>query len=155
MHGADGVVVGHQYSLLGRVMHKKGAWVGVEDCERIPTDKTPVQVGAEQVARLRENSSETVKHIITADSEYLTEEMLDQAHERTQLLIRLRGNGPAPRTGRAASKGHFWTGEPTIACSIIGAYPNNAAMHIGMGPKVQIFEYHDLSPTTVFVVHVD
>ena len=108
VHGADGIVVGHQYSLLGRVMaprtatlHETGAWIGVEDCERIPTDKTPVQVGAEQgmavrgaIARLRDNSPETEKHIVTADSEYVTAEMLDQAHERTQLLIRLRGNGP-------------------------------------------------------------
>ena len=106
VHGADGIVVGHQYSLLGRVMaprtatlHETGAWIGVEDCERIPTDKTPVQVGAEQgmavrgaIARLRDNSPETEKHIVTADSEYVTAEMLDQAHERTQLLIRLRGN---------------------------------------------------------------
>ena len=32
VHGADGRVIGHQYSLLGRVMHEKGAWVGIEDC---------------------------------------------------------------------------------------------------------------------------
>jgi len=106
VHGAEGVVVGHQYSIFGRVMaprtatlHEKGAWIGVEDCERIPTDKTPVQVGAQQgmavreaMARLRENSEETIKHIVAADSEYLTDDMLDEAHERTQLLIRLRSN---------------------------------------------------------------
>lgn len=90
VHGADGVVIGHQYSLLGRVMHEQGAWVGVEDCARIRTDQTPVQVGAEQVARLRQMSTDL--HIITADSEYLTREMLDQAHERTPLLIRLKSN---------------------------------------------------------------
>lgn len=85
-----GNIVGHQYSLLGRVMHAAGAWVGVEDCERIPTSKTPVQVGCEQIARLRATSK--LKHIITADTEYLSQEMLDQASESTQLLIRLRGN---------------------------------------------------------------
>ena len=62
-----GNIVGHQYSLLGRVMHAAGAWVGVEDCERIPTSRTPVQVGCEQIARLRATSK--LKHIITADTE--------------------------------------------------------------------------------------
>lgn len=103
VHGADGVVIGHQYSLLGRVMHETGAWVGVEDCERIATDQTPVQVGAEQVARLRRTSASTCKHIITADCEYLTQDMLDQADARTELLIRLKSNRvlfqrPVPRT---------------------------------------------------------
>jgi hypothetical protein len=120
VHGAEGIVIGHQYSLLGRVMHTTGAWVGIEDCARIPTDKTPVQVGAEQVARLREMSSASasastnIKHIITADSEYLTREMLDQADPRTELLIRLKNNRvlyhrPTPRQpgqrGRPAKHG--------------------------------------------------
>lgn len=90
VHGADGNVIGHQYSLLGRVMYEKGAWVGVQDCTRIPTDQTPVKVGAEQIARLRQNSLR--KHIVTADCEYLTEDILDQADKRTELLIRLRSN---------------------------------------------------------------
>lgn len=90
VHGADGQVVGHQYSLLGRVMHAEGAWVGVTECGRIRTDQTPVQVGAAQVARLRQTA--TLPSIITADSEYLTREMLDQAHERTPLLIRMKHN---------------------------------------------------------------
>lgn len=114
VHGADGVVIGHQYSVLGRVMHASGAWVGVEDCERIATDQTPVQVGAEQVARLRQMSPSTCKHVITADSEYLTHEMLDQADGRTQLLIRMKNNRvlyhhPKPRKsgqrGRPAMHG--------------------------------------------------
>ncbi len=108
VHGADGVVIGHQYSLLGRVMHPTGAWVGVEDCTRIPTDKTPVQIGAEQVVRLRQTSAATSKHIITADSEYLTADLLDQADVRTELMIRLKNNRvlyhrPAPR--RAGQRG--------------------------------------------------
>lgn len=113
VRGADGNVIGHQYSLLGRVMHEQGAWVGIEDCQRISTSSTPVQIGAEQIARLRQSSS--LKHIITADCEYLTEAILNQANERTQLLIRLRSNrvfylppnprrpgqrGPTPKHGR-------------------------------------------------------
>jgi hypothetical protein len=90
VHGADGQVIGHQYSLLGRVLHAEGAWVGVTHCERIPTDRTPVQVGAAQVAQLRQRA--TLPSIITADSEYLTQEMLDQAHDRTPLLIRMKSN---------------------------------------------------------------
>jgi DDE superfamily endonuclease len=100
VHGADGTVVGHQYSLLARIMHAVGAWVGVVDCARVPTARTPVQIGAEQIARLRENTKG--KCIITADCEYLTKEILAQAHERTALLIRLKGNrtmycAPPPR----------------------------------------------------------
>ena len=77
VHGADGNVIGHQYSLLGQVMHEKGAWVGIEDCRRIPTASTPVQIGAKQIATLRETSQ--LKHIITADCEYLTKPILAQA----------------------------------------------------------------------------
>lgn len=106
VHGADGQVIGHQYSLLGRVMHNEGAWVGVTDWARIPTDKTPVQVGAAQVAQLRQTASRPC--IITADSEYLTQEMLDQANERPPLLIRMKSNRVlyrAPRPRRAGQRG--------------------------------------------------
>ena len=109
VHGADGNVIGHQYSLLGRVMHERGAWVGIEDCQRIPTESTPTQIGAAQIARLRQTSS--LKHIITADCEYLTEPILDQANPRTELLIRLRSNRVfflppvEPRPGKRGPKG--------------------------------------------------
>ncbi len=106
VHGADGQVVGHQYSLLGRVMHESGAWVGVTDCERIRTDQRPVQVGAAQVAQFRQTA--TLPSIITADSEYLTQDMLDQAHERTPLLIRMKHNRVlyhAPRVPRRRAPG--------------------------------------------------
>lgn len=90
VHGADGRVVGHQYSLLGRVMHETGSWVGIVDCERIATYQSALNVGATQVARLK--TSAQLPRIISADSEYPTAEMLDQADEQTHLLIRLRGN---------------------------------------------------------------
>ena len=90
VHGADGTQVGHQYSLLGRIMHAPGAWVGVFDCERIATCKTPVQVGAEQIQRLRQTIKR--KCIITADSEYATREIIEKASETTAILVRLRSN---------------------------------------------------------------
>jgi hypothetical protein len=152
VHGADGNVIGHQYSLLGRVMHEKGAWVGIEDCQRIPTDRTPVQIGAEQIARLRQSSS--LKHIITADCEYLTEAILDQADERTQLLIRLRSNrvfyglpnprrpgqrGPTPKHGRKFKLGDARTlGKPA------GVFTLNTQD----GEKIEIAVFKNLHPTS-------
>ncbi len=111
VHGADGRVIGHQYSLLGRVMHEQGSWVGIVDCERIATHQTAAGVGATQIARLK--ASATLRRIISADSEYPTELILDQADLQTYLLIRLRGNNklfgePAPRPEgkRGAPKKH-------------------------------------------------
>lgn len=90
VHGADGVEVGHQYSLLGRVMHAKGSWVGVVDVERIATYQTPTKVAAAQIDRLKLQA--ILKRIIAMDSEYVTGEILDTADEVTRLLIRFRGN---------------------------------------------------------------
>jgi hypothetical protein len=111
VHGADGVVIGHQYSLLGRVMHETGAWIGVCDCERIPTDRTPAQVGAEQISRLAQNTAR--KCIITMDSEYGCEEILAKASENMTILVRLRSNrtlykqpDPRKRGQRGAPKKH-------------------------------------------------
>lgn len=100
VHGADGREVGHRYSLLGRVMHESGSWVGIVDVERIATHQSPSRVGAAQIERLK--TTATIACIIGADSEYPTTWILDQADERTHLLIRLRGNNklygePAPR----------------------------------------------------------
>ncbi|MCW5968306.1 MAG: hypothetical protein KIT57_24050 [Blastocatellales bacterium] len=111
VHGADGRVVGHQYSLLGRVMHEQGSWVGIVDCKRIATHQSALKVGAEQIAGLKQWA--TIKSIITADSEYPTEDILDQADEHTRLLIRLRGNNklfgepePRPPNKRGAPTKH-------------------------------------------------
>lgn len=90
VHGAEGIVVGHQYSLLGRVMHETGSWVGVVDCQRIATHQTPTRVGADQIAQLK--ASAQLPCIITGDSEYVTDEILDEADEKTRLLIRFRSN---------------------------------------------------------------
>jgi hypothetical protein len=112
VRGADGCVIGHQYSLLGRVMHSAGAWVGVVDCDRIPTDKTPVQVGAEQVTQLRQLA--ILPSIITADCEYLTREMLDQAHERTPLLMRMKHNRVLYHAPKPCRGGRRQPGRPKL-----------------------------------------
>jgi DDE superfamily endonuclease len=100
VHGANGREVGHRYSLLGRVMHESGSWVGIVDVERIATHQSPSRVGAAQIDRLK--TTATIPCIISADSEYPTAWILDQADEQTYLLIRLRGNNklygePEPR----------------------------------------------------------
>lgn len=107
VHGADGVVIGHHYSLLGRVMYETGSWVGMVCCQRIATYQTPSQVGAAQIERLKAHSNQP--RIITADSEYVTDEILDQADETTRLLIRFRSNrklfsAPEPRPDRARGR---------------------------------------------------
>lgn len=91
VRGAEGQVIGHQYSLLGRVMHVQGSWVGVTDIQRIPTATSPTHLGAQQVARLKAVCATPV--IVTGDSEYFTEDLLLQAQPgRCELLIRLKGN---------------------------------------------------------------
>jgi hypothetical protein len=109
--GADGRVVGHQYSLLGRVMHEQGSWVGIVDVRRIASYQSPLQIGAAQIAELKRQA--TLPRIISADSEYPVGEILDQADEQTRLLIRMRGNNklfaepePKPPGSRGAPKKH-------------------------------------------------
>jgi hypothetical protein len=111
VHGADGRVIGHRYSLLGRVMHEQGSWIGIVDCRRIATHQSPQVVGATQVALLKEQG--TLRRIIAADAEYPVADMLDQADEKTRLMIRLRGNNklfgepePRPPGKRGAPKKH-------------------------------------------------
>ena len=96
-HGADGVEVGHQYSLLGRVMHAKGSWVGVVDVERIATCQTPTKIGATQIDQLKLNAR--LKRIVAMDSEYVTGEILDTADEVTRRLIRVRKSLPVRSSG--------------------------------------------------------
>jgi hypothetical protein len=113
VHGADGRVVGHQYSLLGRVMHVQGAWLGVVDCQRIGTDTTPVALGAAQVAALKGHTPQPF--LVLADSEYATTALLDAVQPgQCELLVRLRGNrvlldAPPPRApgqrGRSRTHG--------------------------------------------------
>lgn len=103
VHGADGVVVGHRYSLLGRVMYDSGSWVGITDCRRIETTQTPTAVGASQLRNLKALSKLPV--IVSSDAEYVTDAMLDQAEERTRLLIRLKGNRKLFRAPKAKTPG--------------------------------------------------
>jgi hypothetical protein len=98
VHGAQGVQVGHQYSLLGRVLHTQGSWMGLVDGERIATSTTPTAVAATQIQRL--HRAARLPLLITADSEYVTEAVLDtlcdaQAEPEAvplYLLLRFKGN---------------------------------------------------------------
>jgi hypothetical protein len=127
VHGAAGVQVGHQYSLLGRVLHAQGSWVGLVDGERIATSTTPTALGATQIQRLRRTAR--LPLLITADSEYVTEAILDTLCERDSgaerdssvgaesgavplyLLLRFKGNRslyaapPDPKDRRPGQRG--------------------------------------------------
>lgn len=103
VHGADGIVVGHQYSLLGRVMHARGSWVGVVSCERIETHQKPASVAASQLRGLKKLSRLPV--IATGDSEYVTDVILDEADQRLRLMIRLKGNRKLFRAPKAKPPG--------------------------------------------------
>jgi hypothetical protein len=102
-------VIGHQYSILGSVLHAKSGWLGIECFDRIPTDKTPVGVGCEQIGRLRQQSR--VPCVVTTDSEYSTAEMLAMASQDVVLLMRLRGTRHFFREIAAAS-GRMKRGRP-------------------------------------------
>jgi len=103
VHGADGQAIGHQYSLLGRGMHPTGGWIGVTDIRRIPTTISPTQLGAQQVADLKKLSP--TPFILTADSEYFTEAVLEQVEPGVcEALVRVKSNrvlyaAPAAPTG--------------------------------------------------------
>lgn len=116
VHGV-GVQVGHQYSLLGRVLHEQGSWVGLVDGERIATSSTPTAVAATQIGRLR--GAATLPLLITADSEYVTEAILDTLRDPAvgadavplYLLMRFKGNRnlyaapPDPKERRPGQRG--------------------------------------------------
>lgn len=61
-------VIGHRYSWLVRVVSWKPSWCMAQDVERVSSDKTDSQVGAEQVKRLDAQST-TLKAVV-ADSLY-------------------------------------------------------------------------------------
>src|SRR5262249_33932060 len=103
VHGADGVVVGHRYSLLGRVMFESGSWVGITDNRRIETHQTPNSVGASQLQDLKAESNLPV--IVSADAGHVTDAGLDQADERMRMLVRLKGNRKLFRAPKAKAPG--------------------------------------------------
>ncbi len=132
VHGANGREIGHQYSLLMRVMHPIGAWMGVIDVMRIPSDRTAVKVRAEQLTRLWQNTRH--KSIISADSEYFTRDFLALASDHILLLVRMASHrvlygappkrrpgqkGPNPKHGCKLTLNDYERfGEPTLRYTI-------------------------------------
>jgi len=103
VHGANGIEVGHQYSLLGRVMHERGSWVGIVKADRIETHQKPTAVGAKQLRELKAESELPV--IASSDSEYVTDAILDEASDRMRLLIRFKVNRKLFRAPKAKPPG--------------------------------------------------
>ncbi|MBX7219190.1 MAG: hypothetical protein K1Y36_04530 [Blastocatellia bacterium] len=104
------------------------------DCQRIATDTTPTKVGAAQIKELKRTARMEV--LITADSEYLTEVVLDEADARTHLLIRMKGNRKL--FGRPAERRPGQRGAP--------------AVH---GPKLKLNQADDLPTPDVRVQVVE
>lgn len=134
VHGADGQTVGHQYSLIGRVMHAEGSWVGPHECVRIPTASTPTMIGAEQLARLKADLQRPC--IVTADSEYSVRAILQQASPNLHLLLRLRGNRVLYRQAPPLADGQSERRKKHGAALKLSApLPYADAMHTVFGPE--------------------
>ena len=67
-HG--GLIVGHQYSWLGRVIAHGQSWFAPRDVERIATASTPAAVAAQQVTRLATTLAAGMLAVVVADSGY-------------------------------------------------------------------------------------
>ena len=63
-------VPGHQFSWLGRVIAFGQSWFAPRDVERVPTSRTPSEVGAEQVKRLSADPTPSGAKVVVGDSRY-------------------------------------------------------------------------------------
>lgn len=85
-------IIGHRYSWVVRVVSWKPSWCMPQDIERVPSNKTDSQVGAEQVKRIDKQSKS--KKVIVADSLYSSYVFLVVFLETTvtEALVRMRSN---------------------------------------------------------------
>jgi hypothetical protein len=104
---------GHKYSWLVRLVQSGTSWVAPEDIERIGTDTTDTQVGAQQVQDLAIRNLRP--KVITADSRYRDKHFLGAfvGLENTCALVRLQNNQklsqepePKPAGSRGAPRKH-------------------------------------------------
>ena len=104
---------GHKYSWLVRLVQSGTSWVAPEDIERIGTDTTDTQVGAQQVRDLAIRNLHP--KVITADSRYRDKHFLGAFVDldNTYALVRLQNNqklsqepAPKPEGSRGAPRKH-------------------------------------------------
>jgi hypothetical protein len=96
-------IAGHQFSWLGRVIAFGQSWFASREVVRVPTSRTPGEIGAEQVQRLAADPSPTQSKVVVVDSHYPVPPFLRAfvgLAPRIVLLARLAGNrvlyGPPP-----------------------------------------------------------
>jgi len=112
-----GPVVGQQHSWLGRVVAQGQSWFAPRDVERIPTERTPTSVAAQQVVRLAATLAVGTLAVVVADSAYAKVAFLSVfvGLPSVCVLVRLASNrvlyGPPPppalnpQTGKRQKKG--------------------------------------------------
>jgi hypothetical protein len=104
----DKAIPGHQFSWVGRVVAMGQSWFAPREVVRVPTNRTPGDVGAEQVQRLVADPTPTPPMVVAVDSHYPVPPFLRAfvgRAPRVVLLARLATNrvlysSPPPPTGK-------------------------------------------------------
>ena len=103
------VVIGHKYSLLDWVPEASGSWSLSVDVERVPSEKTDLEMGVEQVKRLCQarGARDGGLDIVAADAKYGNHHFMEALKDQPcGKVVRLRKDRvlyrPAPerKTGR-------------------------------------------------------
>lgn len=152
-------IIGHRYSWAVRIVSWKPSWCMPQDAERVGSEKTDSQVGAEQVKRLDKQGSN--KKVAVADSLYCNYVFLVAFLVTTTMeaLVRMRSNRvlyeePPERQekqqGRPRKHGDkFKPSDPSRP-------PDRSKRVTIMGQSVQLSAWHDLHfyrlPTLVGLV---
>lgn len=99
----DKAIPGHQFSWLGRVLALGQSWFAPREVVRVPTSRTPGEIGAEQVQRLAADCTPTQPKVVVVDSHFPVPPFLRAfvgLAPRVVLLARLAANrvlyGPPP-----------------------------------------------------------
>jgi hypothetical protein len=99
----DKAMAGHQFSWLGRVIAFGQSWFASREVVRVPTSRTPGEVGAEQVQRLGADPTPKQPKVVVVDSHFPVPPFLRAfvgLAPRVVLLARLASNrvlyGPPP-----------------------------------------------------------
>ncbi len=104
----DKAIPGHQFSWLGRVVAMGQSWFAPREVVRVPTNRTPGDVGAEQVQRLVADPTPTQPTVVAVDSHFPVPPFLRAfvgRAPRVVLLARVAANrvlygSPPPPTGK-------------------------------------------------------
>jgi len=100
-------VAGHQFSWLGRIIAFGQSWFAPREVDRVLTDRTPQDVGAEQVQALATQDDSSSPKVVVGDSHYARRTFLKVFLDLKSVyaLVRLACNRvlygpPPPKTGK-------------------------------------------------------